>query len=107
MQKAQAHPRGSEIHVISNWNGTVELPAYDFGDQVLQEGSFGEAPALLAVAQMRQLPDCYAAHADAHLQQMVYRPLATHNCIIIIIPVYLHLLHPLALTGLYDIELFQ
>ena len=43
VQKAQVQPRGSEVHVISNWNGTVELPAYDFGDQVLQEGSFGEA----------------------------------------------------------------
>ena len=46
VQKAQVQPRGSEVHVISNWNGTVELPAYDFGDQVLQEGSFGEALAL-------------------------------------------------------------
>lgn len=48
VQKAQVQPRSSEVHVISNWNGTVELPAYDFGDQVLQEGSFGEALALPA-----------------------------------------------------------
>ena len=48
LQKVQVQPRGSEVHVISNWNGTVELPAYDFGDEVLQEGSFGEALAVLS-----------------------------------------------------------
>lgn len=48
VQNAQVQPRGSQVHVISNWNGTVELPAYDFGDQVLQEGSFGKALALPA-----------------------------------------------------------
>lgn len=44
-QRAEAQ-RGSELHMISNWNGTMELPRYDFGDKVLQEGSFGETPVL-------------------------------------------------------------
>ncbi|KAA6420009.1 MAG: hypothetical protein FRX49_10031 [Trebouxia sp. A1-2] len=40
-QRAQAQRSGSEYKVVSNWNGTIELPKYEFGDKVLQEGSFG------------------------------------------------------------------
>ncbi|DBA76924.1 hypothetical protein WJX77_000140 [Trebouxia sp. C0004] len=40
-KRAQAQRSGSDYKVVSNWNGTIELPKYDFGDKVLQEGSFG------------------------------------------------------------------
>ncbi len=43
LQKAQRS--GSDYKVVSNWNGTIELPTYEFGDKVLQEGSFGEQPS--------------------------------------------------------------
>ena len=57
MQRTQAQRRGSDQSVVSNWNGTVELPVYNFGEEVLQEGSFGkcclETPASLQLT----LPD--------------------------------------------------
>lgn len=40
-KRAQAQRSGSEYKVVSNWNGTIELPKYEFGDKLLQEGSFG------------------------------------------------------------------
>lgn len=71
VQNAQVQPRGSEVHVISNWNGTVELPAYDFGDQVLQEGSFGEALAL----DLRRvyLLEMFDKHATQRAMKQMYR----------------------------------
>ncbi|DBB10492.1 hypothetical protein WJX82_004355 [Trebouxia sp. C0006] len=41
VKRAQAQQSGKEYKVVSNWNGTIELPKYEFGEKVLQEGSFG------------------------------------------------------------------
>lgn len=40
-KRPQAQRPGAEYKVVSNWNGTIELPTYEFGDKILQEGSFG------------------------------------------------------------------
>jgi len=45
LQRAQAQRSGSDYKVVSNWNGTIELPKY--GDKILQEGSFGESCSCL------------------------------------------------------------
>jgi hypothetical protein len=47
LQRAQAQRSGSDYKVVSNWNGTIELPKYEFGDKILQEGSFGESCSCL------------------------------------------------------------
>lgn len=71
MQRAQAQRRNPEQSVVSNWNGTVELPVYNFGEEVLQEGSFGEYSEIL-LDTAHTTKHKYQEHDALHVQ--LYKP---------------------------------